>query len=58
MLCLLLAVGAVVGCTFTGAEEERTLQERLLDPPEERQRAELEIVEQKGQYLVRRFALS
>ena len=35
VLCLLLAVGVVVGCAFTGAEEERTLQERLLDLPEE-----------------------
>ena len=35
ILCLLLAVGIVVGCTFTGAERERTLQEKLMDLPEE-----------------------
>lgn len=34
-MCLLLAVSVAVGCTFTGAKEERTLQEKLMDLPEE-----------------------
>ena len=34
-VCLLLVVCLTVGCTFTGAEEAKTLQERLLDLPEE-----------------------
>lgn len=34
-VCLLLAVSVAVGCTFTGAKEERTLQEKLMDLPEE-----------------------
>ena len=34
-LCLLLAVGLTVGCTFTGAGESKTLQERLMELPDD-----------------------
>lgn len=34
-LCLLLAVGLTVGCTFTGAGKSMTLQERLMDLPDD-----------------------